>query len=69
MDLQELEQVIRRVTSLDSQQPLLAASGSAQSGGMILPTEFNTAAETLVHRLSDGPAQHDTPPKPSINWI
>ncbi len=68
MDLQELEQVIRRVTSLDSQQPLWAASGSGQPG-YILPMEFNTAAETLVHRLSDGPAQHDAPTKPSFDWF
>lgn len=68
MDLQELEQVIRRVTSLDSQQPLLAASGSGQPG-YILPTEFHTAAETLMHRLSDDRPQHDAPPRPSIGWF
>jgi len=69
MNLQEFEKTMRRVALMEANHPLLAASGSAQSGGMILPTEFNTAAETLVHRLSDGPTQHDAPAKPSFEWI
>ena len=69
MNLQEFEKAVRRVALMESNHPLLAAAGSAQSGGTILPTEFNTAVETLVHRLSDDRTQHDAPPKPSFLWV
>jgi hypothetical protein len=69
MNLQEFEKAVRRVALMDSNHPLLAASGNAQLGGMILPTEFNTAAKTLAHRLSDDSAQHDAPTRPSLEWF
>ena len=69
MNLQEFEKAVRRVALMDSLQPLLVTSGSAQSGGTILPREFNIAAETLSHRLSEDWTHHDAPTKPSWEWM